>query len=130
MVRHHVQQDFQAELMSRRDQFLIILHRAEVVFDGVLVNRAIAVIVGGGVVVVIQRRKPQRGHPEVLQVRQMLLDALQIAAMIGLRTSAVIGSRRRAFGLIVAGIAVGEAIRHDQVNNIVARDSLKLALLR
>ena len=54
VVRHHVQQDLQSKLMGRGNEVLKILHGAEVVFDGIFVDRAVAVIIGGGVVVVVR----------------------------------------------------------------------------
>ncbi len=58
MVGNHVQQHLQPELMGRGDQFLIVLHRAEVIFNGIFIHCAIAVVIRSGVVIVIQGREP------------------------------------------------------------------------
>ena len=47
----------------------------------------------------------------------MFANAAQVAAVIGARICAVVGIGRVG-GLIVGGIAVGEAVRHDEVNHI------------
>ena len=130
MVWHHIQQDLQAELVRRRHQLLVVLHRAEVVFNRIFVDRAVTVIVGRGIVVVVDRRKPKRRHSEILQIWQVLLNALQVAAVIGLCSAAVVRAGSGSFRLVVAGIAVGETVGHDQVNDIIARDALKLSFLR
>ncbi len=73
------------ELMSRGHQVLNVVHGAEVILDRILIDRAITVIVGGGVIVLVERRQPERGHAEILQIRQVLLHSLEISAVIGLR---------------------------------------------
>src|SRR5439155_3170737 len=50
----------------------------------------------------------------------------QVASMVcaGFRT--IVGTRR--FGrLIIRGIAIGEAVRHDEIHHVVLRQSLKLS---
>ncbi len=56
----------------------------------------------------------------------MFANAAQVAAVIGARICAVIGSGRVS-GLIVGGITIGEAVRHDEVNHIRLRKAVKLS---
>jgi hypothetical protein len=71
--------------MCSGDEVLEILHAAEVIFDIVFINSAVAVIVGGCIVILIERRQPQSCHSQVLQIRQVLLNTLQVSAVVGMQ---------------------------------------------
>ena len=58
MIRHHVEQNLHAELMSGSYQVLRVMHIAEAVFYFILIHRSIAVIVRTALIVLIQGRKP------------------------------------------------------------------------
>ena len=116
--------------MGRGDEGLVIRHGAEVVFHLVEIDSAIAVIVGSRVVLVVNRSEPERGYAKIFQIGKVFDNAFKIAAVIGLRRVTVIGSRRRARRHVVGRVTVGEAVGHDEVDDVVARDALKSALLR
>ena len=69
--------------MRSSHQVLEVLHCAEVIFYLVFIDGAIAVIVRGGIVVLVERRQPECGDAEILEIGQVLLNALEISAVIG-----------------------------------------------
>ena len=72
------------------------------------------------------RREPQRGYAKFLQIRQMILDSAQVAAMVRARFRSIVraGCFRR---LVVRRIPIRKTVRHDQVNHIIRRQTLKFA---
>src|SRR5579875_199814 len=127
MICHKVENDLHSALMSLGYQVLQISQSSKMRVDCVFVHGAIAVIVLGGVAVVGDNRsEPQRGHTQPLQVIQMLLDALQIASVIGAGIRAVEcpGHARK---MIVRGVAVREAVDHNEVKNVVLAETLEFS---
>ena len=113
---------------------------AEVLLDAVEVDGPVAVVVGDRlpvvglavvqvVDVVVPGVEPQRGDAELLQVRQLLDDPAQVAAVVVPRLRAV-EEALRAGGVVVRRIAVREAVGHDQVDDVVRREALEAALSR
>ena len=75
------------------------------------------------------RREPHSRYAEVLQVGQMILDSAQIAAVVRARPRAIVRAGRF-HGFVVRRIAIGEAVRHDQVDHVVRRKPQELAKRR
>src|SRR5262249_20437587 len=85
--------------------------------DGVQVHGSIAVVIpAGAVIVLVDWRDPDRGDAKILKIGQVLLDAAEVAAVIGARVGAIIGPGSRK---VVLRIAVSEAVGHDEVDNII-----------
>ena len=119
-----IDQHFHAKLMGVGDQRLVFLHRSHVVVERIEVDCVIAVVVG--VSVLPDRSEPQRGYAEVVQIVQVLANAAQIAAVICVRLIAVVHAGR-AGRLVVRWIAIGEAVGHDQVDDVVAGETFEAA---
>ena len=72
MVGYLVLHDFQAQFVGLAHQLLHVRQRAEMVFDAIVINRAVAVIArhrtpglvasDGFIGIVVPGRKPQRRH--------------------------------------------------------------------
>ena len=105
-------------------------------FHAVVIDRAVAVVVGHRlaavallliepVVVVIPRVQPDCGDSQIPQIRCMVQHAPQVAAVVEAWIGAVQQALRN--GRIVVGwIAVGEAVGHDQVEEVGRREALHL----
>src|SRR5471030_583993 len=91
VIGDNIEQDLQAQSMRSADERAVIVERAEMFFHGVEVGCAVAVIIATGVViVVVNRSNPEGGNAEVFEIWQVLLDAFEIAAVIGLRIVAIV----------------------------------------
>ena len=130
VVRHHVQQDLDSLLVGRSYELLKFRNRSEVIFNRIKIGGPVSVISLGGVVVVEDGVKPQRRNAEVFQVRQVILNALEVTAVICLWRITIVGAWRRSVRHIVRRVAVGKAVGHDEVDDVVASDTLKASLLR
>ena len=90
-------------------------------FDGVFVGGAVAVIVAAGFVgVVDDGREPDRGGAEAGDVIEVLLDAAQIAAVIG----AGIGTIHVGGWRVIRSVAVGKTVGHDEVHHVFRAEAL------
>src|SRR5216684_3400159 len=128
VIRNGVKKNLHSLFVRSGDEVLIILQRAEMWINGVEVHGAVTVIVLRSSIL-HDGCEPERGHPKLLQIRQMTLNPSQVASMVcaGFRT--IVGTRR--FGrLIIRGIAVGEAVRHDEIQHVILRQPLKLSQRR
>ncbi len=122
VIWDHVEKYFHVLLVSGVYELLIFVQRSEVRVDGVQIRGAIAVIILR-CAILDDGSEPQSCHAQILQVRKMVLDSAQIAAVIRAWLRAVV--RVGKFGrFIVGGIAVGEAVGHDQVDHVVGREAL------
>ena len=125
-----------AERVGLFDQLAQGRHVAEAVFDGVVIDGVVAVVVGvraprvlaavEAVPVVVPRRRPDGGDAEVFEVGQAVDDAAQVAAVPRARVAAVVGLGRRVRGRVARGVAVAEPVGHDEVDHVVGRDALKI----
>ncbi len=107
------------------DQALIIGEGAQMFVHGIEIDGAVAVIIAGRVVGVVHHRsEPQYCHSQLLEIRQVRLDAGEIAAVVGARLGAIDGDG--VGGAIVREIAVGEAVGHDEVEQVVSAERLRL----
>ncbi len=125
VVRHDVEENLHSLAVRRCDQVLIVLERTEVWINGVQVNGSVSVIILRSAVL-HDRSKPKRGHAEILQVKETVLDSEQIATMICARLRTIMRSGSLG-GLIIRGVSVCETVRHDQVNHVILRHSLKFS---
>ena len=86
MVEDHVHHHFQSVLMCVGDERAILLIGAEARVYAVVVGGGVAVVgaeavVGVGRVVFQDRREPQGGDAELIEVVEVLADALEVAAV-------------------------------------------------
>jgi hypothetical protein len=117
VVRHLVLYHLHAKPVRRIHQFAEVLHGAEVRLHVVEIDRVIAVVwTRVGCRVAVHRGRPDARDAEVLQVRQPLADAAQVAAVVG--EHGIHRLRRR------------EAVGHQEINNIVRGEPLKPACRR
>src|SRR5438477_2889992 len=105
-VEHHLE----ALLMSLANELLELGHVAQMRIDGVRVEGPIAVI--STLHLHSDRRDPDRGHPETLDVVELVDHTLQIAALPRVRLA---GNAVE----IVGRIAVAEAVGHHHVDGLV-----------
>ena len=128
--------DLDSEGVRALYKFAQGLHRAEAVFDRVVVVGVVAVVVGvrtprlatavDAVPVVVPGREPDGRDAQLFQVRQAVDDAAEVAAVPRARVASVVRFRRSACGRVVRAVAVREAVGHDEVDNVVGRDALKI----
>src|SRR5260370_42455414 len=111
VVRHDVEENLHSLLVRRCDQVLIAFERTEVWINGVQVNGSVYVIILRSAVF-HDGSKPKRGHAEIFQVREMVLDSEQIATMICARLRTIMRSGGLG-GLIIRGVSVCETVRYD-----------------
>ena len=119
---------------------LELLHRSETRLDIVVVHGRVTVIGSAGIGsgVPVNGRHPDAGHAKVFQIVQMIAHAAKVPAMIPRASSSAspatagtaniligchVGLRRR----IIRRIAIGEPVRHEQVNHIVRTKTLEPA---
>ena len=136
MIRHLVLNYLQTQRVSFLDQLTQRLHIAKAIFDRVIIDRVVAVIVSAwtpgtiavvhAVPIVVPGIQPERSHAKVLEIAELIDNAAQIAAMKGARILSIVGGGRRIGRRIVRWVAVGKTIRHDQIDDIAGRDSLKM----
>ncbi len=100
------------------------------VFDGVEIDGAIAVIRLAHVVVVDDGIEPQSRDAKIFEIRQMVLNSLEVAAVVSLGSLAIVGAGRCALRYVVGGITVVEAIGHDEVDHVVACNAPEPSSLR
>ena len=127
--------------MGLLDHALVERVVAETWVDMVIVAARIAVV--GLEILVVEKhgRGPQGRDAEILEVVEVIDDALDVAAMAGEGYLAVaffldLGDAPRYGGAVVIGlglggpavvvgrVAVGETVRHDQVDKIGRREAL------
>src|ERR1051325_4328656 len=123
VVHHFVLDDLDSVAMRGVDQLAQLRKRAEVFFDAIKILRIVAVKAGARlvflqldlvepIVVVVPRRQPDRSDAEVLEIRQMIDDALKIAAVVVKLVLTIVDAG------VVRRIAVSETIDHDQVQHV------------
>ena len=122
VIGDDIEKDFHVQFVRRSHQILIVLQSAEMGIDGIEIDGAVAVVILSGAIF-DDRREPHSGDAEIFQVSEMILHAAQIAAVPRARFGAVMraGKFRR---FIVGGIAVGETVGHDEIEDVVEGQSL------
>ena len=124
VVGHVVDQHFHAELVRIGDQRLIFLHRSHALVERVEVDAMVAVIIGVGIFP--DGREPESIDAEIVQIIEVLPNSAQIAPMIGMGIAAIVNASR-AGRTVVCRIAVGEAVGHDEIDDVVTREVLETA---
>ena len=117
---------------------------AETGVDMIIVRAGIAVVTLVVLIVQQERRGPDGGDAQVSQIVQMVDDALQVAAVTGHRVHAVhgifddrdgighhagtviVGQGVGAEAIVVGKVAVGKAVRHNQVHQVGRGETLPL----
>src|SRR5439155_2724312 len=111
VVRHDVEHDLEALLVRLANELLELGHVAEVRIDLVGIEGPVAVVPA----LHLQRHwsDPDRGHPETLDVVELVDHTLKVTALppIGPAGDAI---------EVVLWIAVAEAVRHHHVDRLVA----------
>ena len=120
MVEDHVHDYLHSASVRVIDESDVLLHRTETRVDVVVVRDGVAVVGIGAVL--LHGVEPDSRHAEVLDVVHVLHHALDVAAVAPAVTRAVgPGALQR----VVGGIAVGEAVGGDQVQNVLRTESLR-----
>ena len=135
MVENHVHHHFQPMLVCFVAESAVVIIAAEarvyliIIRGGIAMIGTIAVTVGR--VVLQDRREPQGCHAQLIEIIEVLADALEVAAMpeIGVGTVALVAVHRDE--LVVLHRAGGKAVGHQLVEHIGAgeTDALLTALL-
>src|SRR6202022_2400754 len=128
VVGNNVEQHFHFFLLSGGDELLIVRERAQMGINRVEVCCAITVIILRGIVF-HDGREPKSCYAELFEIRQAIEDAAQISAMPGAWIGAVVrsGGAGGVGRFVVAGIAVGETIGHDEITYVFGGNSLESA---
>ena len=116
MVGHVIEDELHVAAVELVGEAAVVGQRTQARLDGIHIGGAVAVVVARGRVVLKDRREPDRGDAELLQIVEVIDDALEVAAMVGVRVVAV--GRRGAGQAIVGRVAVSEAVRHDEVEDV------------
>lgn len=126
VVRHDVHYHFQSARMGVAHEIAVLPVRAEARVDIVVVGACVAVVRAVGVVVEKQRCRPYGGRAEVGDVVEMSIHTRDVAAV----ATEIFAARARLFRLgagIVALVAVGETVGHEQVYHVGGRETASVA---
>ena len=126
VIDHVVHQHLHSLPMGGGNELLQVFQRPEVIFHPVEVSDVVAVIIRGVAVVLPPRRQPQRGNSEIVEIVEVLGNALQVPTVIGMRILAVVVTMR-VRRIVVRWIAVGKPVGHDQVNHVARVYALRAA---
>ncbi len=92
---------------------------AEMFFNAVVIHGTVTVVTCCGLAtvdfmriepvrIVVDRGHPESGNPQRFEIRKMIDDSLEIAAMVKTRLASIEQTARNS-GVIVRGIAIGES---------------------
>ena len=118
VVEDHVHDDLHAPPVGIVDEVDIFLVGAEARVHPVIVGGRVAVIGTAFHIVLQDGVEPDRRDAQVLDIIHVLFDAGQVAPVAGVGVVAVYLISLPQGDLVVVGVAVGEAVRHDQVEDI------------
>ena len=122
VIGNDIEKHFHVQLVCRGDEIPIVLQSAEMGIDGVEIDGAVAVIILSSAIF-DDGREPHSGDAEIFQISEMILHAAQIAAVPSARLGAIVGAGKFR-GFIVGGIAVGETVGHDEIEDVVEGETL------
>ena len=125
VVEHHVHDQADPARPRLARQRTVVVVAAEARVDAIQVADRVAVVGVRRLVVLQQGRGPQLGETHAGDVVQVPTDAGDVAAVAAVRVRAV-GGFLEAGDAVVGRIAVGEAIRHQQVNRIARIEAAAL----
>ena len=137
VIRHLVLNHLDAERVGAVHELAKLVKRPEVLLDAVEIDRAVAVVIRDCLTVVllalvqmvdvvVNRREPDGGHPEIFQIGKVLDDPAEIAAVVIARLRAIVHAARDGW-VIVGRVAVGEAIGHQEIDDVIGREALEAA---
>ena len=118
VVEDHVHDDLHAPPVGIVDEVDIFLVGAEAGVDAVIVGCRVAVIRTAFHIVFQDGVEPDRRDAQVLDIIHVLFDAGQVAPVAGVGVIAIHLIGLPQGDLVVVGVAVGETVRHDQVEDI------------
>ena len=105
VIGHLILNHFQTDRVGLLNKFLQAGKISKVIFDAIVINRAVTVIrsirapgliaIIHAVPVVVPRRQPQRGHAQVFEILKMIDDAAKIAPVIRAWVASIVSVRRR-----------------------------------
>src|SRR5258706_5970941 len=123
VIGDRVEENLHAPLMRSGYEILVVFESSQMWIDGIEIYRAVSVVIVGGSVF-HDRCQPKRRDTKILQIVQMVPDAAEIASVpcAWFRTIVGTGKFNRP---VVRGIAVGETVRHDEVNDIVGSETVE-----
>src|SRR3954468_15402768 len=125
VVGYIVEQHLDAKLVRGFHQRNVIRQSSQMFVSGVVIDRAVAVVILlAKIIIVDDGREPDGSYAQVLQVGKVVANALEIATVIRPRTAAVI-SIAAGCALVVGWVAVGKAVRHDEVDDVVRAEAVE-----
>src|SRR5438552_18271154 len=128
VIGDRVEQNLQVPLMCSGYEIFVVVESSQMWIDGIEIYRAVSVVIVGGSVF-HDRRQPERRDAKILQIVQMVPDAAEIASVPCAWFCAIVGTGKFS-GLVVGGVTIGEAVRHDEVKNIVSCKAMKASCRR
>ena len=123
VVGHDVHDHLDAALMAFAHELAVHLIVSEAGIDAVIVTAGISVVGLARLIVLEQRSVPDGRCAQVGDIVQMVHNALYVASVTAsklLAVSLVVSIRR----IVIGRIAVGEAVRHDQVDQVGGGETL------
>ncbi len=131
VVGDDVEEDLHALVVGLVDEGFEVLVGAEVGVDPGEVGDPVTVVAGGGVVagalhgaVLEDGGEPEGGGAQALDVVEPLPQPLEVAALVEALVGGVVAGGEAGAGesaLVVGGVAVGEPVRHDEVELLAGR---------
>src|SRR5882724_8903737 len=123
VIGDRVEENLHVPLMRSGYEILVVIESSQMRIDGIKIHRAVSVVIVGGSVF-HDRCQPKRRDTKILQIVQMVADAAEIASVPCAWFCAIVGTGEFS-RLVVCGVTIGEAIRHDEVKNIVSCEAVK-----
>src|SRR5882724_2762294 len=128
VIRDRVEENLHVPLMRSGYEIFVVIESSQMRIDGIKIHRAVSVVIVGGSVF-HDRCQPKRRDAKILQIVQMVPDAAEIASVPCAWLCAIVGTGKFS-RLVAGGITIGEAVRHDEVKNIVGCNAVKASYRR
>ena len=123
VVEDHIHHHLQSFLVSLGHESAILLVGAETRIHTIVVGGGIAVVgavavVGVGRVVLQHWRKPQGSNAELVEVVEVLADALEVTTMAQRRLRAILAIGVHAFNLCGVVGTLCKAVGHEHIEHV------------
>src|SRR2546430_4439670 len=128
VIGDRVEKNLHAPFVRSGDEIFVVVESSQMWIDGIEIYRAVSVVIVGGSVF-HDRRQPERRDAKILQIVQMVPDAAEIASVPCAWFCAIVGTGKFS-GLVAGGVTIAEAVRHDEVKNIVSCKAVKASCRR
>src|SRR5229473_4531561 len=128
VIGNRVEENLHVPLMRSGHEISVVIKSSQMRIDGIKIYRAVSVVIVGGSVF-HDRCQPKCCDAKILQIVQMVPDATEIASVPCAWFCAIVGTGKFS-RLVVCGVTIGEAIRHDEVENIVGCEAMKAGCRR